>query len=507
MNALVPTDTIEQIVAYRDAALTALYEAYDVFEHASHRMNEGFGLWKSAAAKPPRFYHDHRRDTEAFILGFQLPQRQHYVETVRRLLDTDVWNRIIELAGIKSLMDTQARDELSKQMAHHPLTVRRDGELIDEEEAGKGLPPVTVDNIISTLEKFQAEKDHIFKRGLANVFAALERSFRSHDGFKFGNRIILERACESSWHGRLSGWRQNQIEDVERAFLILDGKDPRASYGSIAQRINIERPNNHYQTEHEGDYFKIRIFKNGNAHLWFTRKDLLFKVNQILGEWYGETIGDGRPQEKDPLNSPKTGLAKNFGFYPTPEDVAKQVLKHMNISREPNEPELRILEPSSGTGNLARRFAEEKDLAIYDRNAQEYQIYTIKPLVDCVEIQADEAEKLKAEGIYNRVTMADFLVMNPDPKRLYDIVGMNPPFDRERDIDRVIHALKFLKAGGRLVSIMSAGTEFRQTKKSIAFRALMSKWNAEWHDLPMGSFASVGTNINTLILVIDKPEN
>jgi len=148
MNTVVPTDTIEQIVAFRDAALAALHDAYDVFEHASHRMNEGFGLWKSAAAKPPRFYHDPRRAAETFILGFELPQRQHYVETVRRLLDVDVWNRIIDLAGIKSLMDTQARNELSKQMAYRSLAVRRDGELIDEEEAGKGLPPVTVDNII-----------------------------------------------------------------------------------------------------------------------------------------------------------------------------------------------------------------------------------------------------------------------------------------------------------------------------------------------------------------------
>jgi len=121
-NTLVPTDTIEQIVAFRDAALAALYEAYDVFEHASHRMNEGFGLWKSAAAKPPRFYHDPHRSAEAFILRFELPQRQHYVETVRRRLDRDVWSRIIELAGIKSLMDTQARDELSEQMASIALS-------------------------------------------------------------------------------------------------------------------------------------------------------------------------------------------------------------------------------------------------------------------------------------------------------------------------------------------------------------------------------------------------
>ena len=44
------------------------------------------------------------------------------------------------------------------------------------------------------------------------------------------------------------------------------------------------------------------------------------------------------------------------------------------------------------------------------------------------------------------------------------------PFDLERDIDHVTHALKFLKSDGYLTAIMSAGTEFRETKKAKAFR-------------------------------------
>ena len=67
----------------------------------------------------------------------------------------------------------------------------------------------------------------------------------------------------------------------------------------------------------------------------------------------------------------------------------------------------------------------------------------------------------------------DFLHLKPDPENLYDRVVMNPPFDRERDIDHVIHALKFLAPEGVLVAIMSAGTEFRETRKSVAFRELM----------------------------------
>ena len=79
---------------------------------------------------------------------------------------------------------------------------------------------------------------------------------------------------------------------------------------------------------------------------------------------------------------------------------------------------------------------------------------------------------------------------------------MNPPFDRERDIDHVMHALKFLKPDGFLISIMSAGTEFRETRKSVAFRTLMQKMNARWRDLPPSSFSTVGTNINTIVLSV-----
>jgi hypothetical protein len=81
---------------------------------------------------------------------------------------------------------------------------------------------------------------------------------------------------------------------------------------------------------------------------------------------------------------------------------------------------------------------------------------------------------------------------------------MNPPFDRERDIDHVMHALEFLEPDGFLIAIMSAGTEFRETRKSIAFRALMEKMHATWHDLPPGSFASVGTYCNTVALRVYK---
>jgi type I restriction-modification system DNA methylase subunit len=124
--------------------------------------------------------------------------------------------------------------------------------------------------------------------------------------------------------------------------------------------------------------------------------------------------------------------------------------------------------------------------------------------VDCVEIQPDLAAGLEAEGIYNRVICTDFLSLRPQNFEPYDLVVMNPPFDRERDVDHVTHALEFLKPGGSLFAIMSAGTEFRETRKAVAFRALVERNGGHFRDLPPGSFRASGTNVNTCIVTMKR---
>jgi hypothetical protein len=74
--------------------------------------------------------------------------------------------------------------------------------------------------------------------------------------------------------------------------------------------------------------------------------------------------------------------------------------------------------------------------------------YPVKALVDCVEIQPHLAADLQASGLYKRVYVQNFLSLTPETTGLYDRVVMNPPFDRQRDIDHVMHALKILEAGG-----------------------------------------------------------
>lgn len=145
------------------------------------------------------------------------------------------------------------------------------------------------------------------------------------------------------------------------------------------------------------------------------------------------------------------------------------------------KPGIVVLEPSAGRGAIAGPVA------------------ALGCDVLCVESDPANAEILRASGYAVTVACADFLTTNP---RGYDRVVMNPPFARQADLAHVTHALKALKLGGVLVSVMSNGVTFRQNAATVAFRALVDEHGGVFHDLPEGSFKASGTGVRACIVVI-----
>ncbi len=471
MNAIVQRATVETIVAHRNKALAMYEQAYDAMVIAQEA--------RAAAANEVRqvcpvknSYNYHLSQEKRDHLGkIEVPEKDKFLTAARETIDIDVWAHIIQITDVERYMDAKAKQDFRQSLLTDP-------------------PEATVENIFATVENFILQADDIFKRGIALCFSSLDRRFKSHDGWKIGDRVIIGRVLdENGWWNH--HWNMgDRIADVERIFYVLDGKPVPSNYSNLEQKIRNDRDEYRkenkvgfgqtFQSVHETDYFRVRLFQNGNAHLWFLRDDLVEQVNKLLGEYYGAPI----PQEReatgdDPLSNPKTAIAKNFAFFPTPDAVAVDLIERSEIHRTQG---LEILEPSAGTGNLARRIA--------DRGHR----------VDCVELHHGRAKSLSGSGLYKKVFAVDFLLL--EPARLYDRIIMNPPFDRERDIDHVVHALKFLKPNGLLTAIMSAGTEWRNTKKSTAFRKLVESKNGKFYDLPAGSFSSVGTNCNTVILKV-----
>lgn len=468
MNAIVPRATVASIVAHRNRALALFGEAHNRLAAASSAITVAHKALAVACPGRNSYNFSSNAAKAAFLRGLKVPDRADFLATARRLADIEVWSHIIEITDLERLMDRTAKDQLRRDLLADP-------------------PEPTVENIYATLQHFAADSGMIFRRGIAAAFSELDRRFRSHDGFKIGSRVILDRAFDDSGQWNFYTRKRDVLTDIERTFYVLDD-ECQPAYGDVVHAIDNARRGawGARQTEVESRYFRVRVFQNGNMHLWFTRRDLVEQVNKLLAEHYGEVIGDARTNEDSDLFRQKTSPARRWGFFPTPDDAADTIIADAYLYRAPDKPPLRVLEPSAGTGQLARRCVEKG------------------AIVDCVEVQPQLADQLQAYGIYNRVTCADFLVTTPDPDRLYDRIVMNPPFDLERDVDHVVHALDFLAPNGLLVAIMSAGTEFRETKKAARFRTHMNRLNARWRDLPAGSFASVGTYVNTLYVSVWK---
>ncbi len=465
MSDLIKRETVQELVARRYRALTIYEKAFaataaasDLFDQAQKTMAGVFNRTNS--------YNSHvtsqRRNSLNLI---NLPERDAFMSSAREVLDVDVWSHVMDLLDIDRLMDAQYKKKFRDALINNP-------------------PEATVDNIFATVQGLLANADTTFVRGIANVFSSLDRRFKSHDGWKIGDRVVITNVmCEyGTWNYHRH--TRDYLTDIERIFFVLEKKEPPKGWMGIVQQIENDRKGiclTPTLSLTHGEYFRVRIFKNGNAHIWFERDDLLRKVNQLLGEYYNAGIPEEREaEETDPIKNIKTSIAKNYAFFATPEAVAHRVIRDAGL--DSTYKIFRVLEPSAGNGNLA---------SIAARNGHH---------VDCVEVHPERAKHLRSSGLYQRVIESDFLQVNPDESKLYDRVIMNPPFNRERDIDHIVHALKFLKPGGKLVAVMSAGTEFRNTKKSKAFRDLVEKNNGRFFDLPAGSFASVGTYCNTVIL-------
>ena len=207
-------------------------------------------------------------------------------------------------------------------------------------------------------------------------------------------------------------------------------------------------------------------------------------VNEVLenmgGKWNKKAkahvyADDPTEALEQVLLSGEIVLPKKYGYFPTPPELAKHVVALAEV-----KPGHLVLVPSAGQGGLAD--------------------YLTGFAVDCIELLADNAKVLRGKG-YNLLHEGTFFDVVPTP--IYDKVVMNPPFEKQADIDHVLHAFKFLKPGGRLVSIMASSVTFRENKKTLDFKELVDRQGFIEHN-PAGAFKESGTMVNTVTVVLDK---
>lgn len=263
---LVRKDSIEELCGHRARALQLYRQAIDTLTAAqsAHRL---------ACAGKEHVSNEFLSDLRYSISGEKIEAE------ARRAIDRDMWRYFIVGTPLGSLMDTQEKKRF-------------------EQSLEKDAPEVTPDTVFATMARLAGDAGAIFRRGLVNAFRGFCGDYRSHDGFKIGDRFIIERLVTGSGPFiYLNHYREDAVRDMDRCMHVLDGNDaPEYQQGILAAiRSGIAA----HQREATSDYFRVRWFGNGNAHFYPLRSDLVTKANKLIADHFGETIGVG-PDARSP---------------------------------------------------------------------------------------------------------------------------------------------------------------------------------------------------------------
>lgn len=325
-------------------------------------------------------------------------------------------------------------------------------------------PPLTFENAKATFGDYLMRPRFHILRGLAEVFADLDPAYKSHSKVRIGVKGLPKRVI-LFWGEYDSGYGVDRFKDIVNALAAYQGL-PHFDWSEMQDMRAAHRSGGDAELPSRG--ITIRRFANHNVHIFFS-KDTLLDINRALAEFYGEVLPDA--EEDDAKPSASTAVSKDLQFYWTPREVAEAALEYAGISHprhyRGDAPGYRVLEPSCGDGRVLDVLRE----------------YRCNPLG--FEYHPGRAAEARAKG--HAVVTGNFLDQAPEAK--FDKVVMNPPFYGRHYAKHVRHALRFLKPGGTLVSILPATAHYDH-----------DELKGEWRDLPVGSFSEAGTNVPTGLL-------
>ena len=530
-TGLMPSISIEALLAARDNA-----------QRIYREMGENLRAAREQLGGDP--FHVSLPDVAVEFPGTQYlnVDDERNTNAINREIDRFVWMRLFALTNIDTIMDHKTRRDLFEQLGksqayrrHTPTLVelrrkaQRDGKL-KEFDAGEydpslepdALPELTKENIESVFQGVQDNQLEYFERCVESVYKALSWDHRTNEPSGLGKTVITTNAfhvwarCHQGDTVTLG--HHEHIHDLERALCILNGQAPPThespglrTIGQIpyGKWIDVQNPNG-------GDpLMRIKCYRKGTCHIQILSAKLRDDMNRIMANRYPGAIAPpkgamskknrGASQESQrPKTS--TALAKTDqqarqAFY-TPivlaDELAGTAFPKRDYYDRPEGRGCTVLEPSAGGGALTRAALRTDCAHVTAIENDPAAVHLLELLADRVNVR--EEHKLTVDG-------RDFFDVSPASyPEGFDRVMMNPPFSNAQEVEHVLHAWKFVKPGGKLVSIMSKAVTYRTTGRYAVFSSFLEENGAEIRPVKSGSFKESGTNVETVMVVINKPE-
>lgn len=206
---VVPSVAIERIISLRDEGIRLYLDAIGQIRKARDLMQEAGGC---------QYLYDFDKAVENAIRWKDTPS-DRAVTAIARVIDGKIWDRLMSETGMYTLMSNKQRQEWDRQVA------------------GSEMPPITLDNVMSTFRHLNASKADTFTQGLIDIFKSLSWDYKTNNPCMFGKRIIIAPLLDvwrSGWV-RFSSDGHTKIDDLARPFYVLDGRnvpDHRVSDGA-----------------------------------------------------------------------------------------------------------------------------------------------------------------------------------------------------------------------------------------------------------------------------------
>lgn len=189
-------------------------------------------------------------------------------KSMTRDIDSQAWALLMEESGLKAFMDAERK--------------RKWNEALEKND----IPELTVENIESTFRNLYEQRIDMMEDGVIGIYRKLRWCYKSNRPIKFGKKVIINYAIDYGYVGHRT---TETLEDLERVFLIADGKPERDNRNNLYIRLNeLGFPKKNKEVDL--GYFTVKGFKNGNIHVIFSNLELVDKLNLILAKRYPDAL-------------------------------------------------------------------------------------------------------------------------------------------------------------------------------------------------------------------------
>lgn len=253
-SAIAPRLTIEEIVRVYELAAADIRGSFARVCSAEQALNQTFA-----------------RDAYGSVYvntgsGVRFNDPEHTLLRIRH----QVWACIIDRLEVRRMMSIARAKELDRQLEKHEL------------------PEITHENVAALLTGFESNLRAMLEEAVDEVFEWLRphrSEYKTNTELEIGPRVVLTRIVER-WDRLWRSWRVNyhvepNLTALENVFSALDGRGQITKTHYSAISTVIKAPG--FDGVGETEYFRFRVYQNGNGHLQFRRLDLLAKFNAIAG--------------------------------------------------------------------------------------------------------------------------------------------------------------------------------------------------------------------------------